>query len=136
VGLQIGAVSIDVVLLVMNERGMEKLLSNKVTLGAEATVAAGPVGRNVEAATDAYLIAEILSYSPSRGLFAGVNIAGGVLTPDDDDNAKFTRGRSRLGTFCSPPTCPRRPRPLRSWPRCDCTTRRLRSTSRGASCNE
>lgn len=88
-GLQIGAASIDLVLLVMNERGMEKLLSNKVTLGAEVTVAAGPVGRNVEAATDAYLNAEILSYSRSRGLFAGVNIAGGVLKPDDDDNAKF-----------------------------------------------
>ena len=88
-GLQIGAASVDLVLLVMNERGMEKLLRNKVTLGAEATVAAGPVGRNAEAATDAQINAEIVAYSRSRGLFAGVNIGGGVLRPDNDDNEKF-----------------------------------------------
>lgn len=88
-GLQIGAASVDLVLLVMNERGMDKLLSNRVVLGAEATVAAGPVGRNVEAGTDAQLNAEILAYSRSRGLFAGVNMSGGVLRPDNDDNAKF-----------------------------------------------
>jgi lipid-binding SYLF domain-containing protein len=69
-GLQIGAQSIDLVLLVMNEKGADKLLSNKVSLGAEASVAAGPVGRDARAATDAQMKAEILSYSRTQGLFA------------------------------------------------------------------
>lgn len=85
-GLQIGAESIDLVLLAMNKRGMEKLLNNKVTLGAEASVAAGPVGRDARAATDAQLKAEILSYSRAQGLFAGLNLSGGVMKPDEDDN--------------------------------------------------
>ena len=85
-GLQIGAQSIDLVLIVTNDRGMEKLLHNKVTLGAEASVAAGPVGRDARAATDAQLNAEILSYSRTQGLFAGINLSGGVVQPDDDDN--------------------------------------------------
>ena len=83
-GLQIGGQSIDLVLLVMNERGMQKLLGNKVTLGAEASVAGGPVGRDARAATDAQMKAEILSYSRTQGLFAGVNLSGGVLKPDTD----------------------------------------------------
>ena len=85
-GLQIGAQSIDLILLVNNERGMKKLLGNKVTLGAEASVAAGPVGRDARAATDAQMSAEILSYSRTQGLFAGINLSGGVLKPDGDDN--------------------------------------------------
>jgi lipid-binding SYLF domain-containing protein len=85
-GLQIGAQSIDLVLLVNNESGMKKLLGNKVTLGAEASVAAGPVGRDARAATDAQMKAEILSYSRAQGLFAGINLSGGVLRPDSDDN--------------------------------------------------
>jgi lipid-binding SYLF domain-containing protein len=85
-GLQIGAQSIDLILLVNNDRGMKKLLGNKVTLGAEASVAAGPVGRDARAATDAQMKAEILSYSRTQGLFAGVNVSGGVLRPDPDDN--------------------------------------------------
>ena len=85
-GLQIGAQSIDLILLVNNERGMKKLLGNKVTLGAEASVAAGPVGRDARAATDAQMNAEILSYSRTQGLFAGINLSGGVLRPDGDDN--------------------------------------------------
>src|SRR5436190_8724216 len=85
-GLQIGAQSIDLVLLVMNDRGMEKLLQDKVSLGAEASVAAGPVGRDARAATDAQLNAEILAYSRTQGLFAGINLSGGVLKPDGDDN--------------------------------------------------
>ena len=85
-GLQIGAESIDLVLLVMNSRGVEKMLGNKVSLGAEASVAAGPVGRDARAATDAQLKAEILSYSRTQGLFAGVNLSGGVVKPDIDDN--------------------------------------------------
>ena len=85
-GLQIGAQSIDLVLLVMNDGGAQKLLGNKVTLGAEASVAAGPVGRDARAATDAQMNAEILSYSRTQGLFAGINLSGGVLKPDSDDN--------------------------------------------------
>jgi len=85
-GLQIGAQSIDLVLLVMNDNGMEKLLGNKVSLGAEASIAAGPVGRDARAATDAQLKAEILSYSRTQGLFAGINLSGGVIRPDNDDN--------------------------------------------------
>jgi lipid-binding SYLF domain-containing protein len=86
-GLQIGAQSIDLVLLVMNDSGMEKLLKNKVSLGAEASVAGGPVGRDARAATDAQMKAEILSYSRTQGLFAGVNLSGGVIKTDEDDNA-------------------------------------------------
>lgn len=86
-GLQIGAQSVDLVLLVMNEGGVDKLLNNKVALGADASVAAGPVGRNAQAATDAQLHAEILAYSRAQGLFAGIDISGGVLRPDKDDNA-------------------------------------------------
>ena len=85
-GLQIGAQSIDLVLLVMNKTGMEKMLKNKVSLGAEASVAAGPVGRDARAATDAQLTAEILSYSRTQGLFAGINLSGGVVRPNVDEN--------------------------------------------------
>ena len=85
-GLQFGAQSIDLVMLVMNERGVEKLLKNRVALGAEASVAAGPVGRDARASTDAQLKAEILSYSRTQGVFAGVNLSGGVLRDDKDDN--------------------------------------------------
>ena len=84
VGFQIGAQSTDLVLLVMNRRGLEKLLSDKVSLGADASIAAGPVGRTASAATDAQLGAEILSYSRSQGLFAGINLSGGVLKADND----------------------------------------------------
>jgi lipid-binding SYLF domain-containing protein len=85
-GLQIGAQSIDLVLLVMNKNGMEKMLRNKVTLGAEASVAGGPVGRDARAATDAQMKAEILSYSRTQGLFAGVNLSGGVVRSDEGSN--------------------------------------------------
>ena len=85
-GLQIGGQEIDLVLLVMNRRGVEKLLESKVALGADASVAAGPIGRAAQAATDAQMNAEILSYSRAQGLFAGINLSGGVLRPDGDDN--------------------------------------------------
>jgi lipid-binding SYLF domain-containing protein len=88
VGFQIGAQSTDLVLLVMNRRGMEKMLSDKVTLGADMSIAAGPVGRAASAATDAQLNAEILSYSRSQGLFAGVNLSGGALKADKDAMAR------------------------------------------------
>jgi lipid-binding SYLF domain-containing protein len=83
-GLQIGGQSTDLVLLVMNRRGLDKLLEDKVSLGADASLAAGPVGRSASAATDAQLHAEILSYSRSSGLFAGIDLSGGVLRPDKE----------------------------------------------------
>ncbi len=83
-GLQLGGESTDVVLLVMNNRGAEALLSSKVKLGANMSAAAGPKGRNAEASTDVTLRAEILSYSRARGLFAGVSLEGTSLRPDDD----------------------------------------------------
>jgi lipid-binding SYLF domain-containing protein len=83
-GLQLGAESTDVVLLVMNKRGVDALLSSQVKLGANASAAAGPKGRTVEASTDASMRAEILSYSRARGLFAGVSLEGTSLRPDDD----------------------------------------------------
>ena len=85
-GLQLGAESTDVVFLVMNRRGVDALLSSKVKLGANASAAAGPKGRNLEASTDATMRAEILSYSRARGLFAGVSLEGTSLRPDDDAN--------------------------------------------------
>lgn len=85
-GFQAGVEEADLVLLVMNQEGVQKLLSNRVNLGADAAVAAGPVGRKGGVGTDAALTAEILSYSRSRGLFAGIDVSGGVLRPDDDAN--------------------------------------------------
>src|ERR1700732_2009777 len=84
VGFQIGGEATDLILLVMNDRGMESILSSKVKLGADASVAAGPKGRDASADTDAWMRAEILSYSRSRGLFAGVSVEGTTLRPDDE----------------------------------------------------
>src|ERR1700676_273984 len=89
VGFQIGASETDVVLLVMNDRGMKHLLSDKFTIGGDATAAAGPVGRDASAQTDAKLNAEILSYSRSRGLFAGISLEGATLRPDQDTNKEL-----------------------------------------------
>jgi len=86
IGLQIGAGETDVVFIVMNERGMNKLLKDKFTLGADASVMAGPVGRSAQAQTDAMMHAEILAYSRSRGVFAGIALDGATLRPDNDDN--------------------------------------------------
>jgi lipid-binding SYLF domain-containing protein len=85
-GLQLGAESTDVVMLVMNNRGVDALLSSKVKLGGNASAAAGPKGRNLEASTDVTMRAEILSYSRARGLFAGVSLEGTSLRPDNDAN--------------------------------------------------
>ena len=85
-GFQIGAKATDVVFLVMNPHGVQKLLKDKVKLGADASVAAGPVGRTASGETDAELHAEILSYSRSRGAFAGVALSGAILKQDTDDN--------------------------------------------------
>jgi lipid-binding SYLF domain-containing protein len=85
-GLQIGAQAVDLVLLVMNLNGLESLLDSKFTLGGDASVAAGPVGRTAAAETDAWLSAKILAYSRSRGLFGGLTVKGGVIRPDKDAN--------------------------------------------------
>jgi len=85
-GFQMGVSSTDVVLLVMNERGMKKLLSSKFTLGGDASVAAGPVGRSSGAYTDGMMHAEILSYSRAKGLFAGLSLEGATLRNDLDEN--------------------------------------------------
>ncbi len=87
VGFQIGGSETDLIMLVMNERGADKLLSSKFTLGAEGSVAAGPVGRTATAQTDAQMHAEILSWSRSQGLFAGLALEGATLRQDLDDNA-------------------------------------------------
>lgn len=87
VGFQIGGSTTDLIMLVMNERGADKLLSSKFTLGAEGSVAAGPVGRTATAQTDAQMHAEILSWSRSQGLFAGLALEGATLRQDLDDNA-------------------------------------------------
>jgi len=89
VGFQIGASETDVILLVMNDGGMKHLLSDKFTIGGEATAAAGPVGRDAAAETDAMLNAEMLSYSRSRGLFAGISLEGATLRPDEESNREL-----------------------------------------------
>jgi len=86
VGFQIGAGETDVVFLIMNESGERNLLKDKFTLGAEGNVMAGPVGRSADAQTDAAMRAEVLGYSRSRGVFAGVALSGATLRPDTDDN--------------------------------------------------
>jgi lipid-binding SYLF domain-containing protein len=89
VGLQIGAEATDFVILVMNNRGAESLLHSKVKLGGDASVAAGPKGRTASADTDAYMRAEMLSYSRARGVFAGVSLEGSTLRPDNDANHRL-----------------------------------------------
>jgi SH3 domain-containing YSC84-like protein 1 len=88
-GFQIGGTETDVFMLVMNRKGMERLMSTKFTLGADASVAAGPVGRDTQAETDAAMTAEILTWSRQRGLFAGVSLSGATLRPDDDANKEL-----------------------------------------------
>jgi lipid-binding SYLF domain-containing protein len=89
VGLQIGASSTDLVMLVMNRNGMDKLLADKFTLGADASVAAGPVGRTAAADTDVKMSAEILAWSRSKGLFAGIALKGATFRNDLDRNAEL-----------------------------------------------
>ncbi len=85
-GLQIGGSETDVVMLVMNDRGADRLLASKFTLGGDASVAAGPVGRSAQAETDAYMTAQILTWSRSRGVFAGISLSGATLRQDLDVN--------------------------------------------------
>jgi lipid-binding SYLF domain-containing protein len=108
-GLQLGASATDFVLLFMNADGIEKLLQDKFTLGADASVAAGPVGRSAVAATDAQMTAKVLSYSRSKGLFAGIALNGAVLRPSGDDNEELygrkvdPRAILIAGTIAIPP---------------------------------
>jgi SH3 domain-containing YSC84-like protein 1 len=88
VGFQIGGEATDLILLVMNDRGMESILSSKVKLGADASVAGGPKGRDASADTDAWMRAEILSYSRSRGVFAGISLEGSTIRPDNEASAQ------------------------------------------------
>jgi lipid-binding SYLF domain-containing protein len=106
-GFQIGASETDVVLVVMNDHGMKHLLSDKFTLGGEATAAAGPVGRDASAQTDAIMHAEMLSYSRSRGLFAGISLEGATLRPDGETNRELyghdaTNREILIGDFKTP----------------------------------
>ena len=95
-GFQLGAQATDFVLLVMNDRGAQGILSSKVKLGADASAAAGPKGRDASGETDATARAEILSYSRSRGLFAGVSLEGSTVRPDNDANEKSMEVRCLL----------------------------------------
>jgi len=88
-GFQIGAEGVEVIMLVMNKRGMDQLSKSKFTLGADASIAAGPVGRASSAQTDAYMTAEILSWSRSKGLFGGVALKGATLRSDEDANREL-----------------------------------------------
>lgn len=107
VGFQIGVSSTDVILLIMNQRGMKKLSTSKFTIGADATAAAGPVGRNASAQTDALMTAEILSWSRSKGLFAGISLDGATLRNDLDENQVMYNQRwtskEILGSGATPP---------------------------------
>jgi lipid-binding SYLF domain-containing protein len=88
-GLQIGGQAVDLIMVIMNERGMRALLSSKFKLGADASVAAGPVGRHAEGATDWKMRAQVLTYSRARGVFAGISLNGAVIKQDRDDTRTF-----------------------------------------------
>ena len=89
VGFQVGGTSTDVIMLVMNQKGMQRLLGDTFTLGADASVAAGPVGRTANADTDVRMTAEILAWSRAKGLFAGISLSGATLRPDADVNQEL-----------------------------------------------
>ena len=117
IGWQIGVAQIDLVLLVMNKEGVEELLSDKFTMGGNLSVAAGPVGRSGDAATDAKLQAGILAYSRAKGLFAGATLEGAALHADDDTNKAMYRNTPDLKTLLlqAPATDPAMPAVLQSW---------------------
>ncbi len=108
-GFQIGGEETDVFMLVMNQKGMDRLLTTKFTLGGDAAAAAGPVGRNAQAETDAAMTAEILTWSRAKGLFAGVSLTGATLRPDEDWNTelygrKITNREILTGPVTAPPS--------------------------------
>ena len=103
VGCQIGGEATDFVILVMNNRGVDSLLHSKVKLGADASIAAGPKGRTASADTDAYLRAEMLSYSRARGAFVGVSLQGTTLRPDEDANHRLYGKEASAATIITEP---------------------------------
>jgi lipid-binding SYLF domain-containing protein len=103
VGFQIGGEATDFVILVMNNRGVDSLLHSKVKLGADASIAAGPKGRTASADTDAYMRAEMLSYSRARGIFAGVSLQGTTLRPDEDANHRLYGKDASAATIITEP---------------------------------
>ena len=115
VGLQIGGQAADLILVINDRRGLENLVSNQFKLGADVAVAAGPVGRDAQAATDLQLRAQILSYSRARGLFAGVTVNGSTVRPDRDANERFygQRLETKQIVFASGPAS--RPEPVPVW---------------------
>jgi len=108
-GLQLGFEKVDLVMLIMNRNGMDKLIGDKFTVGADAAAAAGPVGRNASAETNARMDAQILTYSRSKGLFGGISLNGAVVKQDRDDNRDFygkdmdARQILMVGTVPMPP---------------------------------
>jgi len=113
VGFQIGAESTDLIMLVMNKKGMDKLMEDKFTLGADASVAAGPVGRSAAAGTNARMDAEILAWSRSKGLFAGLALSGATLRNDLDENAELYGSKiSNRELAASPRPVPAAAQPL------------------------
>ena len=117
VGFQIGGQAVDIILVVQNRRGLENLLQNQFEIGGEASATAGPVGRDAAASTDIQLRAEILSYSRSRGLFAGVSLRGAALRQDQDSNEKFygTRFRTRDVVLDGKATMPQSSDTVSAW---------------------
>lgn len=113
VGFQIGGAETDVIMLIMNQKGMDRLVSSKFTLGGEATVAAGPVGRDTTAQTDATMRAEILSWSRSRGVFGGIALQGATLRPDEEMNtALYGAGADPKSIIAGKYTAPPAAKPL------------------------
>lgn len=112
-GLQVGGSSTDILMLVMNDKGAERLWSSKFTLGGEASAAAGPVGRDVTAQTDATMKAEILSYSRSQGVFGGISVKGSSLRADSEVNeilyGKKVEPKALLASHSVPPPAPAQP---------------------------
>lgn len=109
VGFQIGGEATDFVMLIMNDHGVNSLLHSKVKLGGDVSVAAGPVGRTAEADTDAYIRAEILTYSRARGAFAGVSLEGASLRPDNDGDEALYGRKLSARTIVMGPSSPSSP---------------------------
>lgn len=114
-GLQIGAQATDIILVITDRRGVENLVRNQFKLGADASVAAGPVGRDVQAATDLQLRAQILSYSRARGLFAGVTVNGSTVRQDRDANERFYGTRLEMRQIVFDGAVARPPAPVLAW---------------------
>jgi lipid-binding SYLF domain-containing protein len=116
-GAQIGGQAIDIVLVIMNRRGLENLLKNQFKIGGDASAAVGPVGRSAEASTDVQMRAEILSYSRARGLFAGISLNGSSIREDRDSNEAFygQRLRTRQVVLDGEATTPHSPEAVQAW---------------------